>query len=50
MRLVPLTTLAIAGAAFLLPAPASAHCDGLDGPVVAAARAALELGRPQRLC
>lgn len=28
----------------LVPAPASAHCDGLDGPVVTAARAALESG------
>jgi hypothetical protein len=27
----------------LTPAPARAHCDGLDGPVVADARAALEL-------
>lgn len=33
-------------AAFLLPAPAQAHCDGLDGPVVAAARAALGSGTP----
>lgn len=33
-------------AAFFLPAPASAHCDGLDGPVVAAARQALESGDP----
>jgi hypothetical protein len=46
MRLVSLTTLAIAGAAFLLPAPAYAHCDGLDGPVVAAAREALDSGNP----
>lgn len=27
-----------------LPAPAAAHCDGLDGPVVAAARIALATG------
>jgi hypothetical protein len=31
-------------AILLLPAPARAHCDTLDGPVVAQARAALEKG------
>lgn len=31
-------------AALLMPAAASAHCDGLDGPVVNAARKALETG------
>jgi hypothetical protein len=37
---------ALVGAAvlFALPAPAMAHCDGLDGPVVTAARAALDSG------
>lgn len=30
------------GAAVLVPSRASAHCDGLDGPVVTAARQALE--------
>ena len=35
-------TLAVAGVAF--PVPAAAHCDGLDGPVVAAARAAIATG------
>jgi hypothetical protein len=35
--------LAAAGLA-ALAAPASAHCDGLDGPVVAAARKALDSG------
>lgn len=35
-----------AAAAVVLPAPAAAHCDGLDGPVVAAARAALQSGDP----
>lgn len=45
MRLRIVATLALA-AALLLPAPASAHCDGLDGPVVAAARRALESGDP----
>lgn len=33
-------------AAAFLAAPASAHCDGLDGPVVGAARQALEAGDP----
>jgi hypothetical protein len=40
------TTLAAVGAlsgwALASPAPASAHCDSMDGPVVKAARAALE--------
>lgn len=31
---------------FLAPSPAVAHCDGLDGPVVAAARKALESADP----
>ena len=29
---------------FSQPAPASAHCDSVNGPVVAAAQAALEQG------
>jgi hypothetical protein len=33
-------------AALLVPAPAFAHCDGLDGPVVGAARKALGSGDP----
>lgn len=41
-------TRSLIGAAFLAaalaPAPAQAHCDGLDGPVVAAARKALNSG------
>ena len=40
-RIIPPLALA---AALLLPAPAPAHCDGLDGPVVAAARKALASG------
>ena len=36
----------LAFACALLPTPASAHCDGLDGPVVAAARQALKSGNP----
>ena len=43
MRSRVLTSLALAGA-LLVATPASAHCDGLDGPVVAAARKALESG------
>lgn len=44
--------LAVLGGAALallvgLPSPASAHCDTLDGPVVAAARLALERGDVQ---
>ena len=31
-------------AALVFPTPASAHCDGVDGPVVAAARQALDSG------
>jgi len=45
MRFRMVAPLALAAALFL-PAPASAHCDGLDGPVVAAARQALESGDP----
>jgi hypothetical protein len=45
MRLLTVGLLAFA-MPFLFPSPASAHCDGLDGPVVAAARKALESGDP----
>lgn len=38
--------LLIGAAALAMAAPAAAHCDGLDGPVVAAARAALDSGDP----
>lgn len=38
--------LALFVSALLLPTPAFAHCDGLDGPVVAAARQALDAGDP----
>jgi hypothetical protein len=37
--------LAFAAAALAAPVAARAHCDTLDGPVVGAARAALETGR-----
>ena len=42
-RLVPFLAVA---AAFLGAVPAAAHCDTLDGPVVTAARQALETGNP----
>jgi len=45
MRLWSLVGAALFAAA-LMPAPALAHCDGLDGPVVAAARKALSSGDP----
>lgn len=46
MRMRLLIAMTAVGAAFLLPASAMAHCDGLDGPVVAAAKKALESGDP----
>lgn len=36
-------------ASLLLVSPVSAHCDGLDGPVVAAARQALNSGDPNAI-
>lgn len=45
MRVRMIAPLA-AAAAFLFASPAYAHCDGIDGPVVAAARQALESGNP----
>lgn len=45
MRLWSLFGAALFAAA-LVPAPVVAHCDGLDGPVVAAARKALNSGNP----
>lgn len=45
MRLLTVGSLAVA-ILFLFPLRASAHCDGLDGPVVAAARKALQSGDP----
>ncbi len=44
MNRTAVVSAAIALAAFLVPAPARAHCDTLDGPVVGAARSALEGG------
>lgn len=43
----PLLAAAVLAALVGLPAPAAAHCDTLDGPVVAAARRALERGELQ---
>jgi len=46
IKMVPLFTVFVALLAllFCLPAMTFAHCDGLDGPVVAAAKKALESG------
>ncbi len=41
---IPIVLSAVAGL-LLVPGAASAHCDTLDGPVVTAARAALESGK-----
>ena len=43
MRSRGMICIALTGA-LLVATPASAHCDGLDGPVVAAARKSLETG------
>lgn len=47
-RLASVVTLVCAAtaAAVLAPAPARAHCDGMDGPVVKAAQQALATGDP----
>lgn len=39
------TAAALFGLALARPAPVAAHCDSMDGPVVNAARAALEQGK-----
>jgi hypothetical protein len=44
MKHTLLTAILIAAAAAATPAPASAHCDTLNGPVVQAARLALKAG------
>jgi len=44
MRCYSLVVVAALGAALSFATPAFGHCDGLDGPVVAAARKALEAG------
>ena len=49
MRLSILAGFAAVGAALFTQAPAVAHCDGLDGPVITAARQALENGNPNAI-
>jgi hypothetical protein len=45
MKIATLVVATIGIISFLLaPSPAAAHCDGLDGPVVTAARKALATG------
>ena len=44
MRSYSLVAVAALGVALPFATPASAHCDGLDGPVVGAARKAFEAG------
>jgi hypothetical protein len=44
MRKIRLSALAVMALGFA--SPSAAHCDGLDGPVVAAARTALDSGDP----
>ena len=46
-RFLPVT-IAFAAAVLLMPTPARAHCDSLDGPVVKAAQRALETGDVRR--
>ncbi|HEX7930254.1 MAG TPA: DUF6448 family protein [Sphingomicrobium sp.] len=46
MRSQILLAAAAFAAAASVPGPVSAHCDGLDGPVVSAARKALDSGDP----
>lgn len=41
--------LVVAGLVMFYAAPANAHCDGLDGPVVTAAKAALDSGEINRV-
>ena len=45
MRILPPYLITLLAVALAIPAPASAHCDTLDGPVVITARAALESGK-----
>ncbi len=45
MRTLPPYLITLLAVALAIPAPASAHCDTLDGPVVVTARAALESGK-----
>jgi hypothetical protein len=45
MKSFPAFLIPVLAAALAAPAPASAHCDTLDGPVVTTARTALESGK-----
>lgn len=45
MKALKMSAVTLSALALALPAAARAHCDTLDGPVVQAARAALESGR-----
>lgn len=49
MRFSILAGFAAFGTALVIQTPAAAHCDGLDGPVVTAARQALEAGNPNAI-
>jgi hypothetical protein len=49
MRFARSAAAAALALALSLATPASAHCDGLDGPVVTAARQALEANDPNRV-
>jgi uncharacterized protein DUF6448 len=44
LRFRILLVIAVMSALFLLPRPAAAHCDTMDGPVVKAAKVALKTG------
>jgi hypothetical protein len=44
LRTLLIALMLVAISLSLAPFPARAHCDGLDGPVVMAARKALETG------
>jgi hypothetical protein len=47
MKIVPLTVVIFMVVAFVAPIRVFGHCDGMDGPVVKAARKALETGNVQ---
>ena len=49
MRIAKAVGMAIFAVAAVVATPAEAHCDGLDGPVVTAARQALEANDPDRV-
>jgi hypothetical protein len=47
MKVLPLAVVVLMVVAFLAPIKVLGHCDGMDGPVVKAARKALETGNVQ---